>query len=292
MTNANESGGAEKSAAPSRSTNYRPPKPAEGSPPVGFPHAPGVRTVTVADIASALRLGIGDFFRAPQYGLFFGGIFVLGGFVLLASVTVWDTSWAIVPLAIAFPLLGPFIAVGLYEVSRRLSEGERLSWGGVLGVVFKQGERELIYSGFVMLFIFWIWAYQARILLAIFLGSASFSTFAGFFEVVTTTENGWTFLAVGSALGAILSLVLFSVTVVSVPLLLDRDIDFVSAMVTSVVVVRRSPGPMIAWGLVVTALMILALAPYFLGLLIILPILGHATWRLYERAIIRSPAPA
>lgn len=265
-------------------------RPAEGDPPVGFPHAPGVRTVTGADIVAALRLGLGDFLAAPLYGLFFGGVFFLGGLLLLACVTVWDTFWAIIPLAIAFPLIGPFIAVGLYEVSRRRSAGEPLSWRAVLGVVLQQSQREVVYAGFIMLFIFWIWAYQVRILLAIFLGSASFSTFGGFLEVVTTTQNGWAFLIVGAGIGAFLSLVLFSVTVVGVPLMMDRDIDFISAMVTSVTVVRRSPGPMIAYGLVVSVLMLAALAPAFIGLLAILPALGHATWRLYERAIIRTPA--
>lgn len=271
----------------------RPPtRPAEGSPPVGFPHAPGVRTVKASDIAAALRLGLRDFLRAPQYGLFFAAVFVAGGLLLFASVTMWDTPWAIVPLAIAFPLLGPFVAVGLYEVSRRISASEPLGWGAIFGAIARQKDRELVWACFVMLFIFWVWAYQVRLLLAIFLGESSFSTIAGFLDVVATTENGWLFLGVGTVIGAFLALALFSVTVIGVPLLMHRDIDFISAIVTSVTAVRRSPIPMLAWGAIVTLAMLAALAPMFLGLFIVLPVLGHATWRLYERAIVPAPERA
>ena len=280
-----EGGKPDKPAAPV----YR--KPPSGSPPVGFPNAPGVREVSLSDIRRALLRGASDFLRAPQFGLFFGGVFVLGGLVLLAAVTRWDTPWAIIPFAIAFPLIGPFVAVGLYEVSRRISSGEPLSWRAVLGVIFRQKDRELVWAGFIMLFIFWVWAYQVRLLLAVFLGEESFADIPSFLEIAASTNNGWLFLGVGTVIGAVLSIVLFSTTVISVPLLLDKDIDFVSAMVVSVTAVRRSPFPMLAWCAVVTLLMLLALIPAFLGLLIVLPVLGHATWRLYELAIVGEPAP-
>ena len=261
--------------------------PTEASPPVGFPDAPGVRRVSGADILGALKDGWRDFLRAPLFGLFFGGVFAAGGWILLACLTIWDTPWAILPMAIAFPLIGPFVAVGLYEVSRRLSSGEPLSWSAVLGVVMKQKDRQLAWMGFVTLFIFWMWAYQVRLLLALFLGFAAFSSIEGFLNAITTTDNGLSFLAVGTCIGAVLATILFSVTVISMPLLVDRDYDIITAIVTSVTAVRRSPIPMLLWGATVTILMILALAPAFVGLLVILPVLGHATWRLYERAIVR-----
>lgn len=257
------------------------------TPPVGFPDAPAVRQIAWSDVMAALRAGVADFLAAPLYGLFFGAVFMLGGWLLLACVALWDTPWAILPLAIAFPLIGPFVAVGIYEVSRRLSAGEPLSWSGVLSVVFKQKDRQLAWMGFVMLFIFWIWAYQIRLLLALFLGFAPFSSLGGFIEVVLTTENGLTFLGVGTVIGAFLAMALFSITVISTPLLVDRDYDIITAIVTSVTSVRRNPVPMITWGVVVTLAMLLAMAPAFIGLLIVLPVLGHATWRLYERAIVR-----
>jgi len=141
---------------------------------------------------------------------------------------------------------------------------------------------------FVMLFVFWIWMYQVRLLLALFLGFQSFSSMAGFMRVVLTTSDGLWFLLVGHVVGAVLSLVLFSVTVISCPMLLDRECDFITAMITSVKTVTTSGPPMIAWGLLVVAAMIAASLPAFLGLLVVLPVLGHTTWHLYRRAV---PAP-
>lgn len=256
------------------------------TPPMGFPNAPAVRAAHWDDIGAALKAGISDLIAAPRFGLFFGLVYVLGGLILLACLFLWDTPWAIIPLAIAFPLLGPFIAVGLYEVSRRLTAGEPLSWRAVLGVVVRQKDRQLSWMAFVVLFAFWIWVYQLRLLLALFLGFAAFASLDSFVEIVTTTEDGLVFLAVGTMIGAVLALTLFSLTVFSIPLLVERDLDFVTAIVVSVTAVKRSPVVMLGWGAVVTLAMLAALAPAFLGLLVVLPILGHATWRLYERVIV------
>lgn len=275
-------------APPTRPAPVPPPKrprPTEGAPPYGFPTAPGVHKVKLDDLYAALREGAADFQRAPKFGLFFGGVYAAGGLALLACLTIWDTPWAIIPLAISFPLVGPFIAVGLYEVSRRLSSGQALNWASVLGVVAAQRDRQLSWMALVMLFVFWLWAYQVRLLLALFLSTASISSWEGFVMLVATTPNGWTFLAIGTAIGAVLYVFLFSITVISMPLLLERDLDIVTALATSVTVVRRSPVVMLIWAVVVMALMTLALAPAFLGLVIVLPVLGHATWRLYERAV-------
>lgn len=127
---------------------------ANPSPPYGFPDAPQMRVVGYSDIWAALREGARDFLAAPQFGMFFGAVYVAGGLILLACLAVWDTPWAIAPLAVAFPVIGPFIAVGLYEVSRRLSAREPLRWSAVLGVVLRLKERQLVWMAFVMLFIF------------------------------------------------------------------------------------------------------------------------------------------
>ena len=139
---------------------------------------------------------------------------------------------------------------------------------------------------FVTLFIFVIWMYQVRLLIALLLGlNASFSSMHEFITVVLTTNEGLLFLAIGNAVGAALSLILFSLTVVSFPLLLDRDVDFVTAMVTSVRAVVMSPVPMIGWAAIIVVLLIVSALPYFLGLLVTLPVLGHATWHLYRRIV-------
>jgi uncharacterized membrane protein len=249
------------------------------------PKIPPINPVTLGDVRESLLAGFADFMRAPLFGLFFGGIFAVGGLAILASLTVFNMPWMIIPVAIGFPLLGPFVAVGLYEVSRRLANGQPLVWGEILLVVFRQRERQLSWMAFVVLFIFWMWIYQVRLLLALFLGFKSFSSIPRFIEVVTTTSEGFAFLAVGTLVGAVLALVLFSATVIAMPLLLDRELDFISAMIVSFRTVILSPLAMITWGVLVAVFAIAAMVPAFLGMLVVLPVLGHATWHLYERAI-------
>jgi uncharacterized membrane protein len=252
---------------------------------------PVVRKITFADLADVLVKGWEDYKAAPQFGIFFGAVYALGGLILVSAVMLLGIQWLAYPLVIGFALIGPFVATGLYEVSRRREAGKELSWRGILTVVWSQRRRELGWMAFVMLFIFWVWMYQARTLFAVFFGFEGFATMEGFVHTVFTTWNGWMFLLAGHVVGAIISMVLFTVTVVSCPLLLDRDADFVTAMITSIRVVTSSPVPMIAWGLFVVVCVVLSALPAFLGFLITLPVFGHATWHLY-RVAVAPPAPS
>ena len=247
---------------------------------------PDVNALSVADLRAALMAGLSDFARAPLYGLGIGAIFALIGATIVLALTVWDIPWMIYPFAIGFPLIGPFAAVGLFEVSRRLEKGEPISWSIVFSAVWRQRGRELSWMAFVMLFFFWMWMYQVRLLIALFLGRLSFATLEKFFNIVLYTPEGWLFLAVGHLVGAALALVLFSITVVSIPLLMERNYDFVTAMITSVKSVVASPVVMLGWGVFVTLAIIAASLPLFAGLLVVLPILGHATWHIYKRAVV------
>lgn len=246
---------------------------------------PIIKKATVQDLQYALSMGFKDFVKAPKFGLFFGGVFALGGLALIYGTFSLGMLWLAYPLIVGFSLIGPFVATGLYEVSRRLEEEQSLSWREVLGVMWKQQHRELGWMAFVTLFIFWIWMYQIRTLVAVFFGFSGFASFDGFLTQVFTTQTGVTFLATGHLVGAIISLVLFALTVISCPLLLDRDVDFVTAMITSIRTVVISPIVMIAWGGFVVISVILSAVPAFAGLLIVLPVLGHATWHLYRRLI-------
>ncbi len=246
---------------------------------------PIVRRIGLSDLKMAFAAGLRDFFQAPLFGLFFGGFYALGGLLAVAFVARLDMHYMIYPLAIGFPLVGPFVAVGIYEVSRSLQDGRPLSWSGVLTTVWRQKGRELSIMAFVTLFIMWMWMYQVRLLVALFLGFRSFSTLDGFIYTVLNTSDGLRFLTAGHLVGALLYTVLFSVTVVSIPLLLDREVDFVTAIITSIKAVLTNPLVMMVWGLFVLALTGLALLPAFLGLFIVLPILGHATWHLYQRVV-------
>lgn len=252
-----------------------------GDGPVG---APVLRTISMNDVKMCLSEGWGDFLAHPGFGLFFGGIYMFGGLAILGLLTSIGAPWMIIPLAIGFPLLGPFVAVGLYEVSRRRHAGEPVTRKGVLAQVFHQRERQLGWMAFVVMFIFWIWVYQVRLLLALFLGFKSFSSWDRFTDIVLSTPEGWGFLAVGTLVGGFLALVLFSTTVISLPMLAEREVDFVTAMITSVAAVVKNPVPMLSFGFIVGVSTLVALLPVFIGLLVVLPVLGHATWHLYRRA--------
>ena len=249
---------------------------------------PVVRTVAATDIAEALVEGLRDFQALPLYGLAFGTLYAAGGIAISLCLTAFGMAYLAYPLAAGFALIGPFVAIGLYEVSRRRETGQPVSFGAIWSTI--RSRSEIGWMALVTLFVFLAWMYQVWLLISLLLGPhASFSTLKDFMTVVLTTKEGLLFLAIGNAVGALLSLILFSLTVVSFPLLLEHEVDFVTAMVTSVRAVVTSPLPMIGWAAVIAILLIVSALPYFLGLVVTLPVLGNATWQLYRRIV--KPLP-
>ena len=246
---------------------------------------PEVNKVTAGDIIASLKAGVSDFLARPLMSGFFGLFYAVFGILLVWSLVWLGKIWMIIPAVVGFPLVAPFAAAGLYEMSRRLQKGESFGWSDILMVMADQRKREMGWMAFVTLFIFWVWMYQVRLWLAIILQDASFSSFDGFLETVFFTPQGWLFLAIGTCSGAVLSTALFSVTVVAMPMLLDRETNFVSAMLTSVRVVTENPVVMLIWAAIITIVTLVSMLPAFLGLVFTLPILGHTTWHLYQRAV-------
>ena len=253
--------------------------------PEGYRPPPKVRDVSFSEIVNAAGRGMTDFRTARLKSIFFGLVYALGGIAVVLSATWLDMPWISYPLATGFLLLGPFAAVGLYEISRRLETGEPLAFGEILSVMYAQRSREIGWMSFVVLFFFICWMYQVRLLLALFLGFEPIDTFTGFLQTVFTTGPGLMFLLVGHVVGAILSAVLFSLSVISFPILLDRDVDFITAMIASVQTVVKNPLAMLGWAAIVVILLIVGSLPMFLGMIVILPVLGHTTWHLYRLAI-------
>ena len=249
------------------------------------PALPEVNKVTAGDITESLKAGLSDFLARPFMSGFFGLFYAVFG-ILFVWVLVWlGKIWMLIPALVAFPLVAPFAAAGLYEMSRRLQKGESFGWFDILTVMANQSKREMGWMAFVTLFILWVWFYQFRTVMVIVLQDSSFSDLDGFFDTVFFTQEGWIFLAIGSCVGAFLSAILFSVTVVGMPILLDREMGFVSAMLTSIRVVTENKVVMLTWAAIISVAVLLSLVPAFLGLIFTLPILGHTTWHLYLRAV-------
>ena len=245
---------------------------------------PEVMHVEVSDLREALAGGWRDFLKAPHYGLFFACFYVVGGWLIYWAVTAKGQLWWTLPAAAGFPILGPFIACGLYEVSRRLELGIPLNRHEVFSVIFRQKDRQIPSMAAVIVVFFLFWNFLSHMIFALFLGNVTLTNVTSSLAIFGTSE-GLAMLAVGTLVGAVFSTLLFSLTVVSLPMLLEREVDFVTAMLTSMEVVKESPVVMLSWGAFIGAALFLGMLPGFLGLFAVLPILGHATWHLYRRAI-------
>lgn len=238
--------------------------------------------LTLGDLRRALMAGFADFVATPAYGLFFASIYVAAGMFLYVALFEWGQGGWLIPIAAGFPLIAPFTAVGLYEVSRRREAGEPLSWGAVLRSLGGHGDQQIIMMGGIVFVAFGFWLMVAHGIFAIFLaesgiGSESLALFA--------TPMGMAMLVVGSVVGGLMALAFYAITVISLPMLVDREVDFLTAIIVSLAAIRSNARVLLVWAFVIAGLLLVAMIPLFLGLLVALPVLGHATWHLYRRTV-------
>lgn len=236
----------------------------------------------IGDLRVALIAGWKDFVAAPRYGLFFGAIYALAGLALsYLLIARGEVSW-LIPATAGFPLLAPFTAVGLYEVSRRRELDLPMTWPAILGAVRGRGDEQILSMGVIIFVAFGFWVIIAHLVFSIFLVEAGAGSESLAFLF---TSLGITMLLVGSVIGAVIALVFFAITVFSLPMLVDKQTDFLTAIFTSLRVFRDNFWVLIAWAALIAVMLGAAMTLAFLGLLIVLPVLGHATWHLYRRAL-------
>ncbi|KWV92403.1 hypothetical protein AUC45_12935 [Erythrobacter sp. YT30] len=236
--------------------------------------------LTISDLFAALRAGWSDFRAKPQYGLCFGAVFALSGLLLIYAMIGWsEISW-LIPAAAGFPLLAPFTAVGLYEVSRRRESSLAMSWPDVLRAIKGRDDDQILSMGVIIFVGFGFWVIIAHLVFSIFLVEAGAGSESLAFLL---TPAGMQMLLVGSVFGAVIALVFFVITVFSLPMLVEQRVDFISAILASLRIFRANTSVLLVWAFMIAAMLFLAMIPAFLGLLVVLPVLGHSTWHLYRR---------
>lgn len=246
-----------------------------------------IRKIGLSDIKDALARGLDDFSAMPSHVMFLCLIYPLVGLILGGLTLGYSTLPLFFPLAAGFALIGPIAAIGLYELSRRRERGLDTRWSHMLDVIRSPSIGAIAALGGLLMLMFLAWLATAQaIYQSIFGVYAPPSSITGFLHEVLTTERGWQLILWGNAAGFVFALATFVVSVISFPLLLDRDVGAAVALTTSVRAVAANPVPMLAWGLIVAAALLIGSLPFLIGLAVVMPILGHATWHLYRKVVV------
>lgn len=248
---------------------------------------PAVRKIGVADLGVALRKGFDDFAAYRTDVMFLCVVYPVLGLVLARFVSnAYGLVPLLFPLAAGFALLGPVAGIGLYEMSRRREQGADINWADAFGVVRSPAFGAILVLGLLLLAIFLLWLLAAQLIYHVTLGPEPPVSTAAFVRDVLTTAAGWAMIVVGVGVGFLFALLVLVISVVSFPLLLDRDVGLYKAVSTSIRAVAANPGPMAVWGLIVAGGLVIGSIPAFLGLIIVMPVLGHATWHLYRKVVV------
>lgn len=246
---------------------------------------PAIRRIGAADLADALRKGVADFGATRADVLFICLIYPLAGLVLARLAFSYNLLPLIFPLMAGFALLGPVAAIGLYEISRRREQGLPASWMSAFEVLKSPALASILWLGSMLLGLFVLWLVAAYGIYLVTLGPAAPTSLSGFLHDVFATPQGWAMIAAGIIVGFVFAVVALAISVVSFPLLLDRNVGMTTAITTSVRAVAANPGTMALWGAIVVGGLALGSIPALFGLIFVMPILGHATWHLYRKAI-------
>ena len=252
-------------------------------------NAPVIRTIGLSDLHRALQLGWEDFKAVPSHAIILCVIYPVLGLVLARAVFGYAVVPLLFPLAAGFALLGPFAALGLYELSSRRERGEEPSAWNALDVLRSPSFGAMLGLGTLLFALFVTWVATAQAIYIAVFGYQGPASASDFVQRVFTTSQGWWLIVVGCGIGFLFALVALCISVVSFPMMLDRHASAGEAIVTSLRVVAKNPVTIAAWGLIVAALLVVGSLPFFLGLAVVIPLLGHATWHLYRKVIAIDP---
>src|SRR5215204_1144844 len=255
------------------------------------PEFPIVRRIGPADLKDALRKGFADFWAMPSQVFFIGLLYPIAGVILAGFAFGQNMLPLLYPLAFGFALVGPFVSIGLYELSRRREQGLPTDWKYAFEVLQSPAIGSIAALGVVLLVIFMGWLFTAQALYQGLYGYRPVESLPAFLSEALTTSRGWTLIILGNLIGFVFAVVVLAISVVSFPLLLDRDVGAAIAVQTSVRAVLTNPVTMALWGLIVAGLLALGFATLLVGLAIVVPVLGHATWHLYRRVVEPDSSP-
>jgi len=246
---------------------------------------PAIRRIGIADIWDALAKGFEDFAAFRDDVVLICVIYPIVGLMLARLAFGYDMLPLVFPMASGFALIGPFAGVLLYEMSRRREQGLSVSWGDGFGVVHSPAFGAILALGLMLMALFLLWLGAAWAIYTLTLGPEPPSSIMGFARDVLTTERGWALIVIGVGTGFLFAVLSLSISVVSFPMLIDREVRLATAVRTSVAAVMANPAGMALWGLVVAVGLVLGSLPIFLGLIVVMPVLGHATWHLYRKVV-------
>ncbi len=252
--------------------------------------APDIRKIGPQDIGRALAQGFDDFRVMPSHLAFLCLIYPLCGLVLAYATSHQNAMQLLFPLASGFALIGPLAAIGLYEMSRRRELGLDTSWKYAFNVLRSPSIPAIAALGLLLVAIFVAWLTAAQGLYTALFGAEPPASYGAFFQEVVSTQHGWALILIGGFVGFCFAVATLAISVVSFPLLLDRDVGAAAAVATSVKAVQENIAAMALWGFIVAVALFIGALPFFVGLAIVVPILGHATWHLYRETIVRDPA--
>jgi uncharacterized membrane protein len=248
------------------------------------PTYPIIRKIGFADLKDAAAKGIDDFWVMPTHAIFLAIIYPLVGLVVTCMILRYDVMPLLFPLVAGFALIGPFAAIGLYELSRQREKGVDV-WEHAFRGLRSRSLVGIAALGMVLMIVFLIWLTTAQWLYQSLFGYGSPESIGQFLSDILTTSEGWILIIAGNGIGFLFAVLVLTISVVSFPLLLDRDVGAMVAMHTSVRAVLRNPLMMAAWGLFVAVTLVIGSLPFFVGLAVVMPVLAHSTWHLYRKVV-------